>query len=210
YLTTDLNISKTLLQQALSEAVNATFNKMVIDNDQSTNDMVLILANGKAKNKKITSLKDPNFLIFLGPLAFVCNRLVKELVRDGEGVTHVCNVVVRGAKTQEEASRLCRQICSSMLFKTMLAGEDPNWGRIMSSIGASQVDFSPKLDISFDGVPILNNGVEVLKNKQRLRKILKKKKFCLEINLKKGKFSERYWTTDLTKFYVWINSRYST
>ena len=92
----------------------------------------------------------------------------------------------------------------------MLAGEDPNWGRVMGSIGASQVSFSPKLDIAFEGIPILKNGREVRRNKQRLRQILKKKEFRLEINLKKGRFLGRYWTTDLTKFYVWINSRYST
>jgi glutamate N-acetyltransferase/amino-acid N-acetyltransferase len=140
----------------------------------------------------------------------VCGHLARELVHDGEGVTHACEVIVKGAKTQEEAQRLCRHISSSMLFKTMLAGGDPNWGRIMGSVGASGVSFSQLSDIAFDGVPILKNGAEVIRNKQRLRQILRKKEFRLEVNLKKGKFSEQYWTTDLTKFYVWINSRYST
>lgn len=209
YLTTDLNISKSMLQKAVSEAVDQSFNKVVVDNDQSTNDMVLILANRKAGNKTIRK-EDGRSRVFQEALNFVCAHIAKDLARDGEGVTHVCEVVVKGAKSQEEGRRLCDRISCSMLFKTMLAGGDPNWGRIMGSVGASGVSFSPKLDIAFDGVPILVNGKEKLKNRNRLRQILKKKEFQLAINLKSGKFEERYWTTDLTKFYVWINSTYSS
>ena len=209
YLTTDLKISKRMLQKALSDAVDQSFNKIVIDNDQSTNDMVLILANGKSGNRRISSL-DKRFKLFQDALAHVCSRIAKDLAKDGEGVTHVCEVVVKGAKTQEEAKRLCDRISTSMLFKTMLAGGDPNWGRIMGSVGASSVSFSPRLNIAFDGLPILVNGKEKLKNRNRLRQILKKKEYQLEMNLKSGRFEERYWTTDLTKFYVWINSTYST
>ena len=209
FITTDLNISKWLLQKALSCAVDRSFNKMVIDNDQSTNDMVLVLANGKAKNRKITS-ENKLFRKFEEALTYVCSHIARGLAHDGEGVTHVCEVVVKGARSQAEAKKLCQQISCSMLFKTMLAGEDPNWGRVMGSVGASGVAFSPKLDISFDGVPILANGRERTGNKTRLRQILKKKEFRMEVHLKKGRFEERFWTTDLTKFYVWINSRYST
>ena len=209
YITTDLSISKSLLQKALSYAVDHSFNKMVIDNDQSTNDMVLALANGRAKNPKVTK-EGKDFELIKKALVLICDDMTRKLVKDGEGVTHVCEVVVKGAKTPDEARRLCYQVSTSMLFKTMLAGEDPNWGRVMGSVGASQVAFSPSLDIAFDGVPILKNGAELLRNKQKLRKTLKKKEFRLEINLKKGRFEERYWTSDLTKFYVWINSRYST
>jgi len=209
YFTTDLKISKPMLQRALSEAVDGSFNKVVIDNDQSTNDMVLVLANGKAGNRTIRAA-DKRFKIFQEALHFACVHIARDLARDGEGVTHVCEVMVKGAKSQEEGKRLCDRISCSMLFKTMLAGGDPNWGRIMGSVGASGVSFSSKLDISFDGVPILLNGKEKLRNRSRLRQILKKKEFRLEVNLKSGKFEERYWTTDLTKFYVWINSTYST
>ncbi|MBI1977600.1 MAG: bifunctional glutamate N-acetyltransferase/amino-acid acetyltransferase ArgJ [Candidatus Omnitrophica bacterium] len=209
FLTTDLNISKLMLQKALSHAVDKTFNKIVIDNDQSTNDMVLILANGKAKNRKITS-DDKRFHRFQEALTYVCAHIAKGLAQDGEGVTHICEVVVKGARTPEEATRLSRQVSSSMLFKTMLAGGDPNWGRVIGSVGASGVQYSPKLDISFDGIPILVNGKERAKNRTRLRQVLKKKEYQLEINLKKGKHSDRFWATDLTKFYVWINASYST
>ncbi len=209
FLTTDLHISKSMLQKALSYAVDETFNKIMIDNDRSTNDTVLILANGKAGNRKITTA-NRRFHLFQDALVYVCEFIAKGLVHDGEGVTHVCEVMVKGARSLREARRLCDTVSSSMLFKTMLAGEDPNWGRLMGSIGASGVRFSPKLDISFDGVPILLNGKEKVRNKGRVRRILKKKEFRLEINLKSGRYQERFWTTDLTKFYVWINSRYST
>jgi len=209
YFTTDLKISKPMLQKALSSAVDQSFNKIVIDNDQSTNDMVLVLANGKVGNRTITK-SDQRFRIFGEALNFACAHIARELALDGEGVTHICQVVVKGAKTTEEARRLCDRISCSMLFKTMLAGGDPNWGRVMGSVGASGVSFSPKLDISFEGVPILANGKERLKNRTKLRQILKKKEYRMEINLKSGRFQEQYWTTDLTKFYVWINSTYST
>ena len=209
FMTTDLNISKPLLGRALSYAVDESFNKIAIDNDRSTNDTVLILANGLAGNRRIVS-QDQRFQAFQDALVYLCSSLARSLARDGEGVTHVCEVVVKGAHNRAEAERLCQQISASMLFKTMLAGSDPNWGRIMSSIGASGVVFSPKLNLAFDGVPILLNGREVVHNKGRIRRILRKKEFCLEINLKSGKYQERFWTTDLTKFYVWINSRYST
>ena len=209
FFTTDINISKAMLEKALSNVVNQTFNKIVIDNDQSTNDTALILANGKAGNRKIVS-QDKRFEQFQDALLEVCAFLAKGMVKDGEGVTHVCEVVVKGARTPEEAARLCRQISSSMLFKTMLAGGDPNWGRLMGSVGASGVQFSDRLDIAFDGIPVLSNGRERTANVRRIRKILKKKEYRLVLNLKSGKYQERFWATDLTKFYVWINASYST
>ncbi len=209
FITTDAAISKSLLQKAVSFATERTFNKLVIDNDQSTNDMVLALANGLAQNRSISS-EDSRFKLFQDALVYVCTWMAKSFARDGEGVTHVCEITVKGARTAEEAQSVCDRIATSMLFKTMLAGSDPNWGRVMACIGASGADFSQELDIAFDGVPILKNGREVGRNKTELRNILKKKEFSLEIDLKRGRFRDRYWTTDLTKFYVWINSTYST
>ena len=143
-------------------------------------------------------------------MVYVCSSLARGLARDGEGVTHICEVVVGGARNLAEGRRLCDRIASSMLFKTMLAGEDPNWGRLLACVGASGVSFSPKLDIAFDGIPILLNGRERIHNRARIRQVLKKKEFRLKLNLKSGRCEERFWATDLTKFYVWINSRYST
>ncbi len=209
FVTTDLNISKPLLECALETVVGRTFNRLVIDNDQSTNDMVLILANGKAGNQKIVS-GDQSFQLFQDALEHICIFIARELAKDGEGVKHMCEVLVKGARTQGEAESLGRRISSSMLVKTMLAGEDPNWGRVMGCVGASGVDFSPKLDVLFDGVPVLKNGLGKSENVGRIREVLKKKEYQLEVNLKCGKASERFWATDLTKFYVWINSSYSS
>lgn len=209
FVTTDLNISKSLLQKAVAWATEQSFNKLVIDNDQSTNDMMLALANGAAGNRKIASA-GKRYQLFEKALVHVCSWMAREFARDGEGVTHVCEVRVKGAASPGDAKLVCDRVATSMLFKTMLAGSDPNWGRVAACVGASGAKFSPALDISFDGMPILKNGREVTRNKSMLRQTLKKKEFTLEINLKRGQYSDRYWTTDLTKFYVWINSTYST
>jgi glutamate N-acetyltransferase / amino-acid N-acetyltransferase len=209
YVTTDANITKHMLQKAVSASVDVTFNRLVIDNDQSTNDMVVALANARAGNRKIVS-QDSRYTLFQEALTHVFAYVARELARDGEGVQHVCEIVVKGARSKEDSDRLGRQIASSMLFKTMLAGEDPNWGRLMGCVGASGVDYSPKLNIAFDGVPVLVNGREKLVNRRRVRQILKNKEYQLEVNLKKGNSTGRFWATDLTKFYVWINSSYSS
>jgi glutamate N-acetyltransferase/amino-acid N-acetyltransferase len=209
YITTDLNISKTMLQRALSFASDETFNRIAIDNDQSTNDTVLILANGKAGNRKIVS-GDKRFQLFQAALKYACSHIARELVKDGEGVTHACELVVKGARNPQEARRLCERIATSMLVKTMFAGGDPNWGRLLCCVGSSEVSFSDSLDVSFDGVPILKNGREISRNKSKLRKTLQKKEFNLTIDLKSGRHESRYWMCDLTKFYVWINSTYSS
>ena len=209
YLTTDAVITKPLLREALEQAVNRTFNCMAVDNDMSTNDTVIILANGRACNRAILR-RGKDFATFQAALAHVCLYLARELVKDGEGVRHVCEVRVRGARNPSEADRAGRTIITSMLVKTMLAGEDPNWGRVIGCIGASQAAFSKSLDISFDGVFMLKNGEPRESNRARLRNVLRKKEFVLEIDLKKGKSEASFLMTDLTKFYVWINSAYSS
>ena len=209
FLTTDLAISKLMLAQALAEATDRTFNHIAIDNDMSTNDMVVVLANGLAKNEPIIK-PDRSFEAFKKVLTDVCAHIARELVRDGEGVRHVCEISVQGAKTREDAKLVGKQIATSMLVKTMFAGEDPNWGRVVAAVGASGAQFSKDLDVAFDGVYILKNGKGLLRNRSQVRKVLQKKEFVLQVNLKKGSIEERFFTSDLTKFYVWINSRYSS
>ncbi len=209
FVTTDAVIAKLALQKALAEVTAETFNNIVIDNDMSTNDTVIVLANALAQNPPIED-SGKSYKIFKKALHAVCSHIAKELVRDGEGVKHVCEIRIGGAKTKEQARAAAKQIATSMLFKTMLAGEDPNWGRVVASIGASQVEFSSDLDIAFDSIYILKNGKPLLSNRQQVRNILRKKDFMLQVNLKKGIFEERFLTSDLTKFYVWINSTYSS
>jgi glutamate N-acetyltransferase/amino-acid N-acetyltransferase len=209
FITTDLDIEKKLLQVLLRKAVQATFNRMSVDNDMSTNDCVFILANGLAGNKRIT--KECEARPFYEALLALCNRQRFEIVRDGEGVTKVCTIEIQNAKTEPEADRAARQIANSMLFKTMLAGADPNWGRVASALGGSgiPVDFK-KITIAFNGLPVLKGGTPNVKALPRLRKILKQPVFKLSVDLKRGKAQADIMTSDLTKEYVAINSEYST
>ncbi|PIQ87498.1 MAG: bifunctional ornithine acetyltransferase/N-acetylglutamate synthase [Candidatus Omnitrophica bacterium CG11_big_fil_rev_8_21_14_0_20_45_26] len=209
FVTTDLAISKSMLRRALDGAVQKTFNNIAIDNDISTNDMVLVLANGVAGNVRITGPGQSLDLVEAA-MTHLFAYLSREMVKDGEGVQHVCEIRVKGARSQAEARKAASQIGTSMLVKTMFAGEDPNWGRVVAAVGASQVSFSKQLDISFDGIYILKNGKELTRNRSKTRLVLKKKMFVLQVDLKKGPFEETFLTTDLTKFYVWINSAYST
>ncbi len=210
FITTDVKITKRLLRRAVRHAVDDTFNQIAIDNDQSTNDTVLILANGEAGNQTITRV-DRRYRLFRDALEEVCRYVAKELVRDGEGVTKVCTLHVSGAKRPTEAERVARQIGTSMLFKTMLAGADPNWGRLVAAIGASGVDFDAKrLDISFDGVSVLSHGKLRASNLPKARRVLARREFDLNIHLGKGYARAEFITSDLTPKYVLINSSYSS
>lgn len=210
FITTDVKITKKLLRRAVRRAVDETFNQIAIDNDQSTNDTVLILANGEADNQRITRV-DRQYRIFRDALTEVCRYLAKELVQDGEGVTKVCTIRVTGAKTPTEAERAARQIGTSMLFKTMLAGADPNWGRMVAAIGASGVAFDPKrLDISFNHVTVLSHGKLKATHLPKARRVLAKKEFDAVVHLGKGYAKAEFITSDLTPKYVLINSSYSS
>lgn len=210
FITTDVKITKRLLRRALRHAVDDTFNQMAIDNDQSTNDTVLILANGEAGNPTITRV-DRRYRHFRVALEEVCRYVAKELVRDGEGVTKVCTLHVWGAKRPTEAERVARQIGTSMLFKTMLAGADPNWGRVVAAIGASGAAFDPRrLDIAFDGVPVVSHGKLRVSNLPKARRVLAKREYDLSVGLGKGYGRAQFMTSDLTQKYVAINSSYSS
>ena len=210
FITTDVKITKRLLRRALRRAVDETFNQIAIDNDQSTNDTALILANGEAGNPTITRV-DRRYRLFRDALEEVCRYVARELVRDGEGVTKVCTIHVIGARRPTEAQRAARQIGTSMLFKTMLAGADPNWGRLVAAIGASGVEFDPnRLDISFDDVFVLSHGKLRVTNLPKARRVLAKKEFGLTVGLGKGHARAEFITSDLTAKYVLINSSYSS
>ncbi len=210
FITTDVRITKQLLRRALRRAVDETFNRIAIDNDQSTNDTVLILANGQAGNSTLTRV-DRRYRLFRDALEEVCRYVAKELVRDGEGVTRVCTIEIKGARRPTEAERAARQIGTSMLFKTMLAGADPNWGRMVAAIGASGVAFDPNgLDINFDDVCVLSHGKLRARNLPRARRVLAKREFRLTVHLGRGHARAEFMTSDLTPKYVLINSSYSS
>jgi glutamate N-acetyltransferase/amino-acid N-acetyltransferase len=211
FMTTDCNISKPLLQTALSEVTEKTFNRISVDNDMSTNDTVLIFANGASGHECIKK-KDKSYYLFFAALEKLSMFIAKELVRDGEGVTKICNITIRGAKNEKQATRAARTIANSMLFKTALHGADPNWGRIVSALGASHdVQYSfEKLMIAFDNTSVLKNGKPCAENIVLAKKAMSKKEVFLTIDLGVGTAQSHFITSDLTKEYISINADYTT
>lgn len=209
FITTDAAITKPLLRRAVRHASDDTFNQIAIDNDQSTNDMVLAMANGLAKNTLIQKV-DRDYHHFREALEEVCRQMAYLMVSDGEGVSHVCTIRLSGAKNPTAAEKAARHIANSMLFKTMLAGADPNWGRIVAAIGASGVSFDLGLtSITFDDVNVVHNGKLRALNLPKARKVLQKKSYSLHIVIGKGRGRADFITSDLTQKYVSINGSYS-
>jgi glutamate N-acetyltransferase / amino-acid N-acetyltransferase len=209
FITTDCAITKPLLRRAVRHASDDTFNKMAIDNDMSTNDMVLCLANGEAKNPVIHHI-GKEYWMFREALEEVMRYIAHEMVVDGEGVTHVCKLRVSGAKNPTDAERAARQIANSMLFKTMLAGSNANWGRIAAAVGASGVDFDFKdMSISFGDAQVVHQGRLRVLNLPKARRILQKKEYTIDVVIGKGRGRAEFITCDLTTKYVLINAAYS-
>lgn len=209
FITTDVAITKPLLRRAIRHAVDDTFNQMAIDNDMSTNDTCFIMASGEALNPTITKV-DEDYWMFRDVLEEVCRIMAYEMVKDGEGVTHICTLRVTGAKNPTEAEKAARQIANSMLFKTMLAGADANWGRICAAVGASGVQFDPNhLHISFGNAVVVHHGKLRVLNLPKARRILQRKEYTIDVNIGKGRGRAQFVTSDLTTKYVLINSSYS-
>ncbi len=209
FITTDVAIAKPILRRAIRHAVDDTFNQIAIDNDMSTNDMVLVLANGEAGNTPIQKV-DRDYRLFREVLEEVCRIIAYEMIKDGEGVSHVCTLRLSGAKNPTEAEKAARQIANSMLFKTMLAGADPNWGRIAAAIGASGVDFNTDhLNISFGNANVVHNGKLRVLNLPKARRVLQHRSYVIDVIIGKGRGRAEFITSDLTAKYVMINSSYS-
>lgn len=211
FITTDVAISKKMLEDALAEAIDASFNMISVDGDMSTNDCCFILANGLAGNKKIQS-KDRNYEKLVKGLRFLTTELAKMLVLDGEGATKFVTIEVTGAKSQGDAKLIARKISTSNLLKCCIYGEDPNWGRVIASLGASGVEFDPgRVDVYLGDIKVLSNGSCVKGyDKDKTKRLFKEKEICIKVDLKNGKYKATAWTCDFSKEYVEINSEYST
>ncbi|MFH1783175.1 MAG: bifunctional glutamate N-acetyltransferase/amino-acid acetyltransferase ArgJ [Candidatus Omnitrophota bacterium] len=210
FFTTDVVIEKTALKKAMKEAVDFSFNKISVDGDTSTNDSVIVLANGLAGNKMIKK-GTKEYSIFLDCLTYVAMVLAKKIVLDGEGATRFIRIYVDGAKKKEDAASVANAIANSSLVKTMIAGGDPNWGRVAACVGYSGVDVKKeKVDIYFNKSLVMKNGggVDVLRKK--LLSAFRKKEIDIVVDLKSGNAHSWMWTCDLTKRYVEINSEYET
>ncbi len=209
YFTTDASITRSALQQAISLAVNESFNCISVDGDTSTNDTVLCLANGMARNRTIKE-GTVAFRRFLLLLTEACQALALAICRDGEGVTKVVNIEVTGAATVAQARQVAQTIATSNLVKTALFGEDANWGRVMAAIGRAGVPINPsKLNVWFGGVPMVQQGTGLgLAAESRIAKVFHQKEFTIAVGLGQGRHRAHMWTTDLSFDYVRINASY--
>jgi glutamate N-acetyltransferase / amino-acid N-acetyltransferase len=208
FITTDVAIGQRLLQKALLKANNRSFNRITVDGDTSTNDMVLVLANGQAGNEPFGENSE-EFHLFGAALEYVLVKLAKMIARDGEGATKLIEIFVKGARTEDEAAQAGRAVANSNLVKTAIHGCDANWGRIMAAVGYSGIDFNPdETEILFNELPVLNKQYKIVLDEAKAKKILSKDGVLITIDLNQGNQSARYWTCDLTKEYIHINASY--
>jgi glutamate N-acetyltransferase/amino-acid N-acetyltransferase len=208
FVTTDAVIAPSALQSALRIANNHSFNRITVDGDMSTNDMLLVLANGCAKNEEIRE-NTPAFQQFLAALEYVLVKLAKMIARDGEGASKFIEIVVSGARTEDEAVQAARAVANSNLVKTALHGADANWGRILCAVGYSGIDFNPdKTEISFNDLPVLKKNYEIVLDEEKAKATLSQENIIVLINLNQGPAEARFWTCDLTKEYIHINASY--
>ena len=207
YLFTDAVVEPEVLDGFLRDAVEVSFNRISIDGDTSTNDTVLLLASG-ASGVRIGEGGEK----FAGALTSVCTSLAKQIVADGEGVTHVVELVIDGAPSDADALTVAKSIAHSMLVKTAWAGADPNWGRLMAAVGYSGVAIDPeKIAIWFGELPICVNGGRAPEyDEEAAHAYLQKREYSIRIALGVGEGRCRFWTSDLTAEYVRINAEYST
>lgn len=213
FLVSDLAIKPQLLDAALREAVDKTFNMITVDGDTSTNDMVSIICNGMAGNEEITE-KNENYRIFVSHLIKLCKHLAMMIVSDGEGSTKLVEYRVEGAKTEEGARKIARTISDSNLVKTAIFGTDPNWGRIFAAAGRAGVDFDPdKVDLYFGSgraVQILDNGQPTDHSREEVKKEMKTSTITVTLVLNEGDAEAVGWGSDLSYEYVRINAEYTT
>ncbi|MBQ1260346.1 MAG: bifunctional glutamate N-acetyltransferase/amino-acid acetyltransferase ArgJ [Clostridia bacterium] len=214
FVTTDANISPTMLQKALSEDVKASFNMVSVDGDTSTNDMVSVIANGLAGNDIIDS-EGESFDCFCEALAGVTQTLCKLIAKDGEGATKLIECHTYNAKSNECARTVAKSVICSSLFKAAMFGADANWGRVLCAIGYSGADVDVnKIDVKFVSsageVSVCKNGSGIDFSEEIAKKVLSENEINVEIDLNDGDFESRAWGCDLTYDYVKINGDYRT
>lgn len=212
FITTDCCISKKMLQKALKHCINDTFNMISVDGDTSTNDTVLLMANGLAENKKIIA-QDNDYKTFYNGLMYVCRELSKKIAGDGEGCTCLFEVQVKNALSKEDARTLAKSVVTSSLTKAAIYGHDANWGRILCAMGYSGADFEPeKVDIYFESVngtlKIVENGKATDYSEEKATEILTAEHVVAICDCKQDKFDATAYGCDLTHEYVNINADY--
>jgi glutamate N-acetyltransferase/amino-acid N-acetyltransferase len=210
FVATDAAIAPSLLQKTLQDVTSRTFNAISVDGDTSTNDTLLVLANGGAGAPTIKK-ESKAHRAFTAALEEVCKSLALQIVADGEGAQRVIEIDVRGAKTETAARRIAETIATSPLVKTAFAGGDPNWGRIFAAAGRSGVLFDPsRVEITMAGIPVLRRGQPLDFNERAASNRLQADHVHIVMHLHAGTVAARYWTCDLTAEYIRINASYRT
>jgi len=207
YILTDAEIEPAALDGFLRQAIEVSFNRISVDGDTSTNDTVLLLASGAGGVAVV-----PGDAEFADALTLVCKSLARQIVADGEGITHVVELHIEGAATDAEALKVAKAIAHSPLVKTAWAGNDPNWGRLMAAIGYSGAEIDPeRIDIDFGELPICRDGGRAAAfDETAAHAYIAQPEFSVAIQLHQGTGSCVFWTTDLTLEYIHINADYST
>lgn len=209
FILTDFAVDRKTLSAVLKSAVNRSFNRITIDGDMSTNDTVLMMANGLAGNEPINA-KSPDLAKFQKAIDEITYELAELVVKDGEGATKLVEVLVKGARTEKAAEKAAFAVANSSLVKTAIYGNDANWGRIICAVGYSGISFKEeKADIYFNNVKVVKDGLANNKDKEATE-VLKSKKVRITVDLKSGKASAKVLTCDLTEEYIRINAEYRT
>ena len=211
FVMTDAAVAPELLQPVLREAVDDSFNSITVDGDTSTNDMVLVLANGQAGNVEIQPQSEEAEL-FSAAVLDVLLELAKMIVRDGEGATKLVQIDLCGAEDDDQAKIAARSVATSSLVKTAFFGEDANWGRIIAAVGYSGVEVDPnRIDIFFDDIQVVRDGLTTgAADEELATQVLKQAEFRVTVDLHLGDGCSSYYTSDLTYDYVKINADYRT
>ena len=214
FITTDCAIAPSLLQKALSGDIQNTFNMISIDGDTSTNDMVVVLANGIAGNDEITA-EGEDFSAFMQALNTVTVGLCRMIAGDGEGATKLLECQVSGAKTLAIAKTVAKAVICSSLLKAAMFGADANWGRVLCAIGYSGEDVDVnKIDVSFKSakgtIDVCKNGAGIAFSEEKAKEILLEKEIEILVSLNDGEYDSTAWGCDLTYDYVKINGDYRT
>ncbi len=212
FITTDVDISAELLQKALSDVVKITLNRVSVDGDTSTNDMVCVLANGTAENIPVTK-ENQDFEKFVNALYAVMMNLARKMARDGEGATKLIECVCHGADDDKTAEIVAKSVITSSLFKAAMFGEDANWGRILCAVGYADADFDiNKVDVSISSdkgsIDVCKNGAGVEFSEELAKEILKEEEIIINISIGDGAGKAVAWGCDLTYDYVRINGDY--
>jgi glutamate N-acetyltransferase/amino-acid N-acetyltransferase len=209
FLMSDIRIDPHDLKAVLASSVETTFNRISVDGDTSTNDTVLVLANGLAGNRVLT---EADLKEFNKGLESVMGELAQMIVRDGEGATKVIHMEIKGAHSASDALKAARTVGNSSLVKTACYGQDPNWGRIMAALGRAEIVMEEeRVDIWVDDILIVSAGLgKGEAAEKKATEIMLKKEYTLTIDLHQGDFEDRLITCDLTHEYVSINANYRT